>query len=220
MNEKGKNYAKQNCNPVNILSTLSKIYEKACLNNCLTFLKIYFLSTGYSKDFSTQQCSLTLFKKCKSIVDNGHIFSALLNNISKASDCPKHEILIARLNTDGFSLPALRLIQNYLSNRKQRVRVNDSYSLRQEMLLGVPQESLLSFLLLNIILEVFFFTLSTIELANNTDDTTPYVISNNTHDLIESLETFSKYLLKQFYDNLLKRNSNKCNYLKSSHEDK
>ena len=46
LNEKEKNYAKQNCSPVNILSTLSKIYEKACLNNCFTFLKIYFLSAS------------------------------------------------------------------------------------------------------------------------------------------------------------------------------
>ena len=46
LNEKQKSYAKQSYSPVNILSTLSKIYEKACLNNCFTFLKIYFLSAS------------------------------------------------------------------------------------------------------------------------------------------------------------------------------
>ena len=31
-----------------------------------------------------------------------------------------HDLLLAKLNTYGFSLPALRLVQSYLSNRKQR----------------------------------------------------------------------------------------------------
>ena len=82
------------------------------------------------RHFSTQQCPLTLFKNCKSIVDKGQNFSVLLDNLSKTSECPNHDILIARLNAYGFHLLALRLIQIYLSNRKQRVRVYDSYSLR------------------------------------------------------------------------------------------
>ena len=39
-----------------------------------------------------------------------------------------NELLIAKLNAYGFSLPALRLIHDYLSRRKQRTRVNNSYS--------------------------------------------------------------------------------------------
>ena len=51
-----------------------------------------------------------------------------LTNLSKAFDCLDHELLIAKLNVYGFGLPALRLINNYLSHRKQRTRVNNSYS--------------------------------------------------------------------------------------------
>ena len=51
-----------------------------------------------------------------------------LTNLSKAFDCLDHELLIAKLNAYGFGLPALRLINNYLSHRKQRTRVNNSYS--------------------------------------------------------------------------------------------
>ena len=44
-------------------------------------------------------------------------------------------LLIAKLNTYGFILPALRLIYDYLLNRKQRVRINNSYGTWMEIVL-------------------------------------------------------------------------------------
>ena len=42
-------------------------------------------------------------------------------------DCLDHELLTAKLNAYGFSLPALRLINDYLSNRKQRTKIENTY---------------------------------------------------------------------------------------------
>ena len=123
------------------------------------------------------------------------MFGALLTNLSKAFECLNHERLTVKLNAYGFTLPALKLIHNYLSNRKQRVRVNDSHSLWQDILFGVPQGSILGPLLFNIILADLFFTLNT-EIANYADDTTPYAVSDNIDYLISSLEKSSKGLLK------------------------
>ena len=52
-------------------------------------------------------------------VDKGKVFGALLTDPSKAFDCLDLELLTAKLNVYGFSLPELRLINDYLSNRKQ-----------------------------------------------------------------------------------------------------
>ena len=123
------------------------------------------------------------------------MFGALLTNLSKAFECLNHERLTVKLNAYGFTLPALKLIHNYLSNRKQRVRVNNSHSLWQDILFGVPQGSILGPLLFNIILADLFFTLNT-EIANYADDTTPYAVSDNIDYLISSLEKSSKGLLK------------------------
>ena len=64
----------------------------------------------------------------KRSVDIGKASGALFTDLSKAFDCLDYELLIAKLNAYGFSLPALRLIHDYLSRRKQRTRVNNSYS--------------------------------------------------------------------------------------------
>ena len=54
------------------------------------------------------------------------MFGPLLTDLSETFDFLDHEILIAKLNTYGFTLPALKLVYNYdhLSNRKQRTKVN------------------------------------------------------------------------------------------------
>ena len=87
----------------------------------------------FRKSFLTQQCYLTLLKKWKNAVDKGKSFGALLIVLSKVFDCLDRELLIAKINTYGFTLPSSRLFHDYLSNRKQRVRVrvraNDLYSL-------------------------------------------------------------------------------------------
>ena len=61
-------------------------------------------------------------------VDNGGVFGALLTDLSKAFDCVPHDLIIAKLEACGFHIDALKHIYDYLSNRKQRVKVNAAYS--------------------------------------------------------------------------------------------
>ena len=82
----------------------------------------------FRKGCSTQQCILALLEKWKTAVDKGKVFGALLTNLSKAFDCLNQELHIAKLNAYGFTLPALKLVHDYLSDRKHRTRVNNSYS--------------------------------------------------------------------------------------------
>ena len=62
---------------------------------------------GFGKGYSTQHCLLNLLEKWKNSVDKGKVFGALLTDLSKAFDCPDHELLTAKLHAYGFTLPAL-----------------------------------------------------------------------------------------------------------------
>ena len=84
-----------------------------------------------------------MLDKWKNAVDKGKCLGALLAYLSKVFDCLSHELLIAKLSTYGFDLTALKLIQSYLSNRKQRSKINLTYSAWEEILFGVPQGSIL-----------------------------------------------------------------------------
>ena len=98
---------------------------------------------GFRKGCSTQQCLIALIETWKSATDKGKSFGALLTDLSMAFDCLPHELLITKLHAYGVSLAALRLARSYLSNRKQRTKINESYSSWEEILFGVPQGSIL-----------------------------------------------------------------------------
>ena len=113
---------KENYRPVSILPTLSKVFERSMFKQMSSFFDDIFskYQYGFRKGFSTQQCLLALLEKWKRSIDRGKVFGALLTDLSKAFNCLNHDLLIAKLHAYGFSLPVLRLIYNYLSNRKQR----------------------------------------------------------------------------------------------------
>ena len=45
-------------------------------------------------------------------------------SIFKAFDCVPHDLRIAKLEPYGFNIHALKLIQDYLSNRKQELKLH------------------------------------------------------------------------------------------------
>ena len=100
-------------------------------------------------------------------------------------------MLIAKLNACGFSLTALKLLHNYLSNRKKRLKINSTSGSLLEIIFGVPQESILGPLLFNIFLTDLFFIIEDTDIASYVDDNTPYVIADNIDGVIKSLEEVS-----------------------------
>ena len=173
---------------------------------------------GFRKGYNTQYCLLAMLEKWKSSVDKGSSFGALLTDLSKAFHCLLHELLIAKLHAYGFSLNALRLVHSYLTNRKLRTKINTKYSSSEEILFGVPQESILGPLLSNIFLCDLFFIMNETEFASYADDNTPYTSGQNIDNVIRSLENDSVRLFKWFSDNQMKANKDKCHLLLSNKE--
>ena len=170
----------------------------------------------FRKGFSTQQCLIAFIERWKSAVDKGKSFGALLTDLSKAFDCLLHELLIAKLRAYGFSSSALRLMCNYLSNRKQRTKINESYSSWEEILYGVPQGSILGPLLFNIFMCDLFLIVNDTDFRNYADDNTPFVFGNNPIEVLKRLEDASDKLFEWFPNNQMKANPDKCHLLTSS----
>ena len=150
--KKGERECKNNYRPVSIFSNVSKIFQRIIFRKISNYMDSFFSKhqCGFRKGSSTQQCLLSMLEKWKRAVDNGNAFGLLLTDLSKAFGCLSHELLLAKLHAYAFSFAALRLIHSYLTNRKQRTKVNSSYGSWEEILYGVPQGSILGPLLFSI----------------------------------------------------------------------
>ena len=99
----------------------------------------------------------------------GETSAVLLTELAKACDCLPHDLLIAKPH--GIKEGSLNLLFSYLKNRKQRVRLNNTYSEWIDISFGVPQGSILGPLLFNVFFCDFFLFLNDIPVA-----TTPHFV--------------------------------------------
>ena len=91
------------------------------------------------------------------------------------------------------SLPALKLITDYLQNQKQ-TKIGSVYSDLEDVISGVPQGSILGPLLFNISLCDLFLGDETNHFANYADDTTPCSVGSITTEVLENLSSITKRL--------------------------
>ena len=86
------------------------------------------------------------------MVDIFYFLSLGLKSHQVAAYYTTHSLLIAKFHTLNFDMNALNLIFDYLTGRKQRVKINSSFSSYLDIFQGVPQGSILGPLLFNIFL--------------------------------------------------------------------
>ena len=128
-------------------------------------------------------------------------------------------LLIAKLNAYGLDLALLKILQDYLTNKKQRTKVDSFYSSWEKIpsgVSGVPQSSILGSLLFNIFMCEIFLILKTTSFTSYADDNTPFVIRENTINVVKALEDIDGNLIKWFSDNQMKLNTDKCRVLFNS----
>ena len=87
--------------------------------------------------------------------------------------------MIAKLGAYGFETDALRYMRRYLTNRKQRVRLNKTFNGWERITTGVSQGSILGPLLFKIFLNDLFLFVSNASLSNYVDGSTLYTLGDN-----------------------------------------
>ena len=174
------------------------------------------LQCDFRKGFSAEQCLIHMIEKLRTYLDIGGHGSAFITDLSKTFNFIDHQFLIAKLNAYGVDANSLYLLASYLEKRKQRTKMNGSYSSFDDIFGGVPQGSISCPLSFNIYICDLFFGIGDLDIASYADDNTPYTFSSELDVALKKLRSYTIKIFERFHNNRLKSNAGKCNLITSS----
>ena len=151
--KKGDKQLIKHYRPISLLPICGKVFEKIIFNNLYNHLTRYNLITknqsGFRPGDSTTNQLIDLVNEIHHAFDSTTSLEvrAIFLDISKAFDKVWHDGLIFKMRQNGISGQLLKLFQNYLNNRKQRVVINGFQADYSNIESGVPQGSVLGPLL-------------------------------------------------------------------------
>ena len=211
---------KAHCNnyrPISLLSNISKIYEKAYHVQIYEFLEdnnvIYDLQFGFRKKHSTDHALLSITENIKNKLDNNTFTCGVFIDLEKAFDTVNHKILLKKLEYYGINGIAKCWLTDYLTNRKQRVKIENEFSDYKSITCGVPQGSILGPLLFLIYINDMHQVTKYSTLYHFADDTNLLYSHKDIRKLRKAVNSDLKLVFQWLCANRLSLNIDKTEFI-------
>jgi hypothetical protein len=82
----------------------------------------------FGTNFSNELATYNLINNILTLFDNKLLFGRIFCDLTKALDCVKHDLLLAKLEYYGINCMAGDLLKFYFNDRYQRVIIKNEYS--------------------------------------------------------------------------------------------
>ena len=149
--KKGTRTSPSNYRPISLTAILCKIKEGLIRDVMMSHLLANNLLSMHQHGFIiSKSCTTNLIESLDIITEalnRGFYILLVLLDFAKAFDSVVHEFLLLKLQAYGFDEKIIMWISDFLSNRKQRVVMGDTFSEWINVTSGVPQGSVLGPLL-------------------------------------------------------------------------
>ena len=122
--------------PVSTLTNLSKVMEKLIYSQINTYISDKFSKNlaGFRKNHNTQHVLLNMIENWKIDLNKRNKIGTIFMDNS---------LLIAKPEAYGFISLLLEFMRNFLTNKKQRCKVGNCFSIWRKTTSGVLQDSIL-----------------------------------------------------------------------------
>jgi hypothetical protein len=136
----------KNYRPISLIIILAKVMERLVYKHIYNYLTDNNLITSHQSGFTPGDYAvnqlLYITKEFGRALDDGKEVRVVFCDISKAFDRAWHKGLLRKLESIGIRGSLLSWVKNYLSERKQRVVINNSTSSWPDINAGVSQGSI------------------------------------------------------------------------------
>jgi hypothetical protein len=133
----------KNYRPISLISITGKIMERCVYKYIHNYLLANCIITPHQSGFTMGDSAINqllfITNEFGKALDEGKEIRVVFCDISKAFDRVWHIGLLKKLESIGIQGPLLSWIKNYLSNRKQRVVINNSNSQWRDIKAGSPR---------------------------------------------------------------------------------
>ena len=121
--KKGDKRKPENYRPISLLSSLSKVLEKLLLSRKIKFCeKNSFISGNQYRFRASRSCidaSVSITEIIRTELDRKSLGQACFIDLQKTFDTLDHNILLQKMEKDGYRGPIHHMMKSYLSKRRQ-----------------------------------------------------------------------------------------------------
>ena len=128
------------------------------------------LNSAYRKRYSCETTLVRLVEDWKRSLDNNHSVGVLSTHMSKAFDRLSPDLLHSKLQAYGLCSNSLARLKSYFTNKKNRVRLGDTFGEWKAVKSGCPQGSSLGPVLWNFYQNDLFYENIRSQLSAYSDD--------------------------------------------------
>lgn len=143
----GEKSEASNYRPISLLPSLAKVIEKLLNSRLKSYLEKYgilsFNQYGFRNKRSTTDAINKLLTFVTENLDRGDRCTGIFLDLKKAFDTVSYQLLFKKLENIGIRGTPLKLFKDYMTDRKQYVRVAEFKSEEVNIEYGVPQGSVL-----------------------------------------------------------------------------
>ena len=190
----GEKSIPDNYRPISLLPVISKVLEKLVFFRMVNHLEenkiVYLRQFGFRKGHSTTDAIMTLVGDILKCFESNLMILSVFIDLKKAFDMVPHNLILEKLQVMGVQDTELIWFTDYLLERKQFVTINNQSSDVTSVNVSVPQGSLLSVILFQLLInDLPAFLKSCISILY-ADDTTLYVVGHSLKFLKIKMQRF------------------------------